>query len=76
VSVSLGRVQGTGSPHGVPWLPATPVVNPRAIDLYLWTPLATDQIEAWGLPSADLFLLAGQDPLRLAGRRPPATCCG
>ncbi len=69
-SVSLGRVQGTGAPHGVPWLPASPVVNPRAMDLYLWTPLATDQIEGWGLPSADLFLLAGQDPLRLAGRRP------
>ena len=41
----------------------------RPMDLYLWTPLATDQIEGWGLPSADLFLLAGQDPLRLAGRR-------
>jgi hypothetical protein len=70
VSVMLGRAEGTGSPHGVPWLPATPVVNPRGMDLYLWTPLATDQIEGWGLPSADLFLLAGQDPLRLAGRRP------
>jgi hypothetical protein len=69
-SISLGRVEGTGAPHGVPWLPATPVVNSRAMDLYLWTPLATDQIEGWGLPSADLFLLAGQDPLRLAGRRP------
>jgi hypothetical protein len=40
------------------------------MDLYLWTPLTNDQVEAWGLPSADLFLLAGQDPLRLADRRP------
>jgi hypothetical protein len=69
-SVSLGRVEGTGAPHGVPWLPTAPVVNSRAMDLYMWTPLATDQIEGWGLPSSDLFLLAGQDPLRLAGRRP------
>lgn len=69
-SIVLGRVDGTGAPHGVSWLPADPVVNARPIDLYLWTPLATDQIEGWGLPSADLFLLAGQDPLRLAGRRP------
>jgi hypothetical protein len=69
VGVTLARVEGAAGPHAVPWLPPTPVVNRRAIDLYLWTPLATDQIEAWGLPSADLFLLAGQDPLRLADRR-------
>lgn len=69
-SVSLGRIEGTDAPHGIPWLPAAPVVNPRAMDLYLWTPLASDQIEGWGMPSADMFLLAGQDPLRLAGRRP------
>lgn len=68
--VTLGRDQGIGSPHGVPWLPEPAVVNERALDLYLWTPLASDQIEGWGLPSADLFLLAGQDPLKLAGRRP------
>ena len=69
VAVTLARVQGAAGPHAVPWLPPTPVVNRRAIDLYLWTPLANDEIEAWGLPSADLFLLAGQDPLRLADRR-------
>jgi hypothetical protein len=46
------------------------MVNDRAMDLYIWTPLASDQLESWGLPSADLFLLAGQDPLRLADRRP------
>ncbi|MDT5027124.1 MAG: hypothetical protein QOE61_3550 [Micromonosporaceae bacterium] len=69
VAVTLARVEGAAGPHAVPWLPPTPVVNGRAIDLYLWTPLTTDYIEAWGLPSADLFLLAGQDPLRLAERR-------
>jgi len=67
---ALGRALGTKAPHGVPWLPESPVVNARALDLYIWTPLATDQVESWGLPSADLFLLAGQDPLRLADRRP------
>ncbi len=69
VGVTVARVLGKGSPHGVPWLPDAPVVNRRALDLYLWTPLAADEIEAWGLPSADLFLLAGQDPLRLSERR-------
>jgi hypothetical protein len=68
--ISLGRSQGIGSPHGVPWLPEEAVVNERPLELYLWTPHATDEMESWGLPSADLFLLAGQDPLRLAGRRP------
>jgi hypothetical protein len=69
VGVTLARTQGAAGAAAVPWLPPTPVVNRRAMDLYIWTPLATDQIEAWGLPSADLFLLAGQDPLRLAERR-------
>jgi hypothetical protein len=55
--------------HGITWLPATPSVNVRPIDVYVWTPLAADQMEAWALPSADLFLLAGQDPLKLADRR-------
>ena len=54
---------------GCPGCPATPVVNRRALELYLWTPLTTDEIESWGMPSADLFLLAGQDPLRLSDRR-------
>ena len=69
VAVTMARVLGKGSPHGVPWLPPTPVVNRRAIEVYLWTPLAADEVEAWGLPSADLFLLAGQDPLRLSDHR-------
>jgi hypothetical protein len=55
--------------HRISWLPSVPTTNWRAMDLYLWTPLATDHHEAWELPSADLFLLAGQDPLRLADRR-------
>jgi hypothetical protein len=67
--MTMARVLGKGGPHGVPWLPAAPVVNRRAIDLYLWTPLPSDEIEAWGLPSADLFLLAGQDPLRISDQR-------
>lgn len=66
----LGRALGLQAPHGIPWLPESPAVNPHPMDLYLWTPLTSDQVEAWGLPSADLFLLAGQDPLRLADRRP------
>jgi hypothetical protein len=67
--MTLARVLGKGAPHAVPWLPVAPVVNRRAIDLYLWTPLPGDEIEAWGLPSADLFLLAGQDPLRISDQR-------
>jgi hypothetical protein len=66
----LGRALGLQAPHGIPWLPASPAVNAHPMDLYLWTPLTSDQVEAWGLPCADLFLLAGQDPLRLADRRP------
>jgi hypothetical protein len=66
----LGRALGLQAPHGVPWLPEAPTVSQWPMDLYLWTPLANDQVEAWGLPCADLFLLAGQDPLRLADRRP------
>lgn len=66
----LGRALGTQAPHGIPWLPESPAVNPHPMDLYLWTPLTNDQVEAWGLPCADRFLLAGQDPLRLADRRP------
>ncbi len=57
------------APHAVPWLPPDPVVNRRAIDLYLPTPHAADDVEAWQFPSADLFLLAGRDPLRLAEHR-------
>jgi hypothetical protein len=67
--VSRPRQRGAGAPHDIAWLPETPVVNQRRLELYLWTPLATDQIEAWGLPCADLFLLAAQDGLRLAERR-------
>jgi hypothetical protein len=40
------------------------------MDLYLWTPQPGDRAEAWALPSADLFLLAGADPLRVAEQRP------
>jgi hypothetical protein len=69
VAVTPPRALGQAGPHGVAWLPATPVVNRRAIDLYLWTPRTEDHVEAWGLPSADLFLLAGQDPLRISDRR-------
>jgi hypothetical protein len=67
--ITVARVLGSAGPHGVPWLPETPVVNGRALDLYMWTPLVSDELESWGLPSADLFLLAGQDPLRLAEHR-------
>jgi hypothetical protein len=48
--------------HGVPWLPPSPVRTKRAMDLYLFTPTA-DETE---VASADLFLLAGADPLRMA----------
>jgi hypothetical protein len=48
--------------HGVPWLPPNPVRTKRSMDLYLFTPSA-DEAE---VASADLFLLAGADPLRLA----------
>jgi hypothetical protein len=58
-----GSVEGG---HAVPWLPAAPVLNRRAMDLYLWTPVGEDAVEPLDLPSADLFLLAGQDALRLA----------
>lgn len=64
---AVNRIADGG--HGIAWLPATPSVNRRPIEVYLWTPLASDQLEAWALPSADLFLLAGQDPLRMAERR-------
>ncbi len=67
--LALAPVLGTDAPHAVHWLPPAPVVNSRPIDLYIWTPMAADVIEGWGLPSADLFLLAGRDPLRLADRR-------
>jgi hypothetical protein len=61
-------VSGGDLSHSVPWLPPSPVVNNRPLDLYLWTSLEGGDIDGWGLPSADLFLLAGQDPLRLADR--------
>ncbi len=67
--ITVARVLGVAGPHGVPWLAPAPTVNSRALDLYVWTPLASDELESWGLPSADLFLLAGQDPLRLAEHR-------
>jgi hypothetical protein len=69
VSVVSPPVDASDGRHAVSWLPPTPVVNGRPLDLYLWTPLANDEVEAWGLPSADMFLLAGQDPLRLAEHR-------
>ena len=50
--------------HGVHWLPPTPVRNKRALDLYLFTPTGDGSEVA----SADLFLLAGSDPLRMAER--------
>ncbi len=65
VAVTLARIQGSTGSHAIVWLPPTPVVNRHPIDLYLWIPRTSDDIEAWGLPSADLFLLAGQDPLRI-----------
>ncbi len=67
---ALGRSLGVEAPHGVPWLPASPTVTARAMDLYLWTPLPGDRAQGWTLPSADLFLLAGADPLRLAEHQP------
>jgi hypothetical protein len=67
VAVVLAPTSGGDLSHSVPWLPPSPVVNHRPVDLYLWTSDAGD-IDGWGLPSADLFLLAGQDPLRLADR--------
>ena len=70
VGVVLPRVAKLGGTHAVPWLPTSPVVNARPVELYLWTSLAQDHIENWGLPSPDLFLLACQDPLRLADRQP------
>jgi hypothetical protein len=68
VAVVLPAVSGGDLSHSVPWLPTSPVVNNRPLDLYLWTSLEGGDIDGWGLPSADLFLLAGQDPLRLADR--------
>jgi hypothetical protein len=70
VAVVLAPAAGGDLSHAVPWLPTSPVVNHRPLDLYLWSTLAAGEIEGWGLPSADLFLLAGQDPLRLADRNP------
>jgi hypothetical protein len=63
-----GTEDAAESGHAVPWLPKEPVLNRRAMDLYLWTPLGADAVDPHDLPSADLFLLAGQDPLRLAER--------
>jgi hypothetical protein len=48
--------------HGVPWLPPTPVRTRRPMNLYLFTPYANESEVA----SADLFLLGGADPLRMA----------
>ncbi|HLT11090.1 MAG TPA: hypothetical protein VK028_09815, partial [Micromonosporaceae bacterium] len=61
---------GVGSPHRIAWLPDEPAVNRHEIDLYVWTPTAMADLDTYDLPSADRFLLAGQDPLRLADRRP------
>jgi hypothetical protein len=69
VAAGLGLAPSRPSGHAVTWLPTEPVLNRRALDLYLWTPLSTDEDAIWALTSADLFLLAGQDPLRLADRR-------
>jgi hypothetical protein len=73
VAVVLAPVAGGDLSHSVPWLPSSPVVNHRPLELYLWTPLAAGEIDGWGLPSADLFLLAGQDPLHMADRHPSGT---
>jgi hypothetical protein len=50
--------------HGVHWLPPNPVRNKRALDLYLFTATGNESEVA----SADLFLIAGSDPLRMAER--------
>jgi hypothetical protein len=60
---------GSAGAHGVSWLPAEPAVNRRATDLYVWTPAAINDVGSEGMPAADPYLLAGQDPLRLAERR-------
>ena len=66
-------VLGSGGPHGVAWLPDEPAVNAHPLDLYLWLPpdgaTEPDRLE-WDLPATELYLLAGQDPLRLTDRRP------
>lgn len=53
-------------PHGVTWLPPSPMVNPRRLDLFVWTASAAASAEGWTVESPDLFVLTGQDPLRLA----------
>ncbi len=68
-SVVAGQVATSGVPHGVSWLPVSPVVTGRPSQLYLWTEREPDRIDEWGLPSPDLFLLACQDPLRVADRK-------
>jgi hypothetical protein len=57
----------------VAWLPDEPSVNPHPIDLYVWVPateMASIEPDEWALPASEPYLLAGQDPLRLADRRP------
>jgi hypothetical protein len=67
-SVVAGQAK-SGVPHGVPWLPVSPVVTARPSHLYLWTARDPDRIDEWGLPSPDVFLLACQDPLRVADQK-------
>jgi hypothetical protein len=60
---------GQPATQPIGWLPATPVVNPTEIDLYVWTPTAVAGADGgWVVPTADLFVLASQDPDRLAAR--------
>jgi hypothetical protein len=60
---------GAAAGHPVSWLPAAPVTNRDELDLFVWTPAAlADADGAWPVPTADLFLLAGEDPQRLAAR--------
>lgn len=55
-----------GAAHAVAWLPASAPLNGRALDLYLTSAVTGEH--GWELPTPDLFLLAGDDALRLAER--------
>ena len=52
-------------PHGIDWLPPRPWTNAAPIELFVWSSYEPMQLAESGLPTADVFLLASSDLVRI-----------